>query len=91
MTGIDGDITIHYKIHMKTITINVSEEAYRAFKEYAARHDRTASELIRNAMDEYRKTYLAKDRSIFDDPPASVGAVLKDLSPDDDILEEMLE
>ena len=76
---------------MKTITINVSEETYRVFQEYAARKDRTASELIRNAMEEYRRTYLGREASIFDQPPASVGAILQDLNSDDDLLEEMLE
>ncbi len=41
---------------MKTITINVSEPVYRDFQEYARRNDRTTSELIREAMEEYRRS-----------------------------------
>ncbi|RQD75973.1 DUF6290 family protein [Desulfonatronospira sp. MSAO_Bac3] len=76
---------------MKTITINVSSETYHAFQEYAARNNRTASELIRNAMEEYRRSYLREDQSIFDAPPANAGSILKDLTPEDDLLQEMLE
>lgn len=75
---------------MKTITINVSEETYRVFQEYAYRNDRTASELIRNAMEDYRRKYLGQDQSIFDQPPISAGKMLKDLTAEDDLLQEMI-
>ena len=76
---------------MKTITINVSEETYRAYQDYAASHDRSAAELIRNAMEEYRHAHLSESESIFAQEPASAGALLVDLSPDDDLLGQMLE
>ena len=38
---------------MKTISINVSEPVYREFQRIAKAQDRTASELIRQAMEEF--------------------------------------
>ena len=76
---------------MKTITIHVAEDTYRAFQEQAARSNRSASELIRRAMDEYYRAHLAHGESIFDHGPIEVGEVLSELGPDDDLLDEMLQ
>lgn len=43
---------------MKTISISVSESDYEAFRVYAARHDRSIAELVREAMALYRKEKL---------------------------------
>lgn len=75
---------------MKTITINVSEPVYRDFQEYARRRDRTTSELIREAMELYRERNIRPRTTLRDLRPSSVGAVLKDLDRDDDLLQEML-
>lgn len=75
---------------MKTITVHVSEETYRAFQEFAAQSNRSAAELIRQAMDEYHETHLARRGSIFDDPGVDAGRVLAPVSEDDDLLDEML-
>ncbi|NBP40647.1 MAG: ribbon-helix-helix protein, CopG family, partial [Betaproteobacteria bacterium] len=40
---------------MKTITINVSKPVYVEFQRFAKESDRTTSELIREAMDQYRE------------------------------------
>ena len=76
---------------MKTITVNVSETEYRLFQEYAKRHDRTASELIREAMVQYRTTQMAPQKSLLDAVPLSLGKVRVPLSGEDDILGEMLD
>ena len=76
---------------MKTITINVSEPVYRDFQLYAKTHDRTASELVRQAMEEYRRAHLQSGASLRDVQPVSVGKVLRPLAPGDDLLEEMLD
>ena len=76
---------------MKTITINVSEPVYRDFQEYARRRDRTTSELIREAMELYRQERIRPRTTLRDLQPSSVGAVLRGLSPGDDLLEEMLD
>ena len=75
---------------MKTITIHVPEETYRAYQEHAVRTSQSASELIRNAMEEYYHSHLARSGSVFDGEPAFMGNTLADFSPDDDLLEEML-
>lgn len=75
---------------MKTITINVSEPVYRDFQEHARQHDRTASELIREAMEEFRERKMRPRTSLRDLRPVSVGAVLRGMEPDDDLLAEMM-
>ena len=75
---------------MRTITIHVPEETYRAYQDHAAQSRQSASELIRNAMEEYYHAHIARSGSVFDDDPASMGQTLADLSPGDDLLEQML-
>ena len=75
---------------MKTITIHVPEEIYRAYQDHAAQTRQSASELIRNAMEEYYHSHLARSGSVFDGEPTPMGQTLADLSPDDDLLEEMM-
>ena len=81
---------INEKICMKTITINVSEPVYREFQLYAKAHDRTASELVRQAMEEYRQAHLQPGASLREVQPVSVGKVLRPLAQGDDLLGEML-
>lgn len=76
---------------MKAITINVSEPVYRDFQDYARRRDRTTSELIREAMELYRQQRIRSRTTLRDLRPSSVGAVLRSLRPEDDLLEEMLD
>ena len=82
--------SINEKICMKTITINVSEPVYREFQLYAKAHDRTASELVRQAMEEYRQAHLQSGASLREVQPVSVGKVLRPLAQGDDLLGEML-
>lgn len=77
---------------MKAITINVSEPVYARFQEYAKQHDRTTSELIREAMDLYRSTRIEKRSSLRDlGPAASVGEVYHPYSGREDLFEEMID
>ena len=77
---------------MSTITIDVADAVYRDFEDYAKRVDRTPPDLIREAMELYRKQRIAPERlDVRDIPTYSVGRVLEPLSPDDDLLGEMLE
>jgi hypothetical protein len=75
---------------MKTITVHVPEDTYEAFKKHAGTEKRSAAELIREAMEEYYRAHLQSGRSIFDHEPADMGRSLNPLSPEDDLLEEML-
>lgn len=77
---------------MKTITINVSEPVYEDFREYARKVDRKASELIREAMELYRRQHMQRRTTLRDRRrPASVGGPIQPLSAEDDLLGEMLD
>ncbi|MFO7782367.1 MAG: ribbon-helix-helix protein, CopG family [Spirochaetia bacterium] len=75
---------------MKTIRIHVPEDTYRAFHEEAPTKGQSASELIRAAMEAYYRNHISSGASVFDAQPADLGRVLRPLSADDDLLEEML-
>jgi Arc/MetJ-type ribon-helix-helix transcriptional regulator len=74
---------------MITITINVSEPVYREFQKYASAHDRSASELIREAMEAYLEQRLKRRTTLQDLKPLSLGGILKDFTTRGDLLEEM--
>jgi predicted transcriptional regulator len=74
---------------VKTITVNVSEPVYRDFQEYARQHDRTASEIIREAMEEYRSRRIHRQTSLRELRPVSVGRILQPFTGEDDILDEL--
>jgi hypothetical protein len=76
---------------MKTISVNVSEPVYEDFMEYARKQDRTAAELIREAMEQFRNERMRGRQSLLDLKPLKLGKPLRDLSKKDDLLEEMLD
>jgi len=80
---------MHYNVCMKPITINVSERVYRQFQAYARAHERSTSELIREAMQSYLAHNLQRRTSLQDLKPLSLGRVLRDPSTRGDLLEEM--
>lgn len=75
---------------MKTISVNVSEPVYEDFMEHAQRTDRTAAELIREAMELFRQERIRPRTSLTNLKPLNLGKTLKPLSSRDDLLEEML-
>jgi hypothetical protein len=81
---------IHYHPCMKAITINVSEPTYAAFQAFSKQQDRTTSELIREAMEEYRKCHIRSETTLEALRPQSVVKILSPLSSSDDLMEEML-
>jgi len=76
---------------MKAITIHVSEPVYEAYKEIARREDRSAAELIREAMERYQAELTREETSLLDLAPASVGKIIKNPTAGEDLLEEMLD
>ena len=76
---------------MRTITLNVSEPVYDEFQSYAKRVKRKASELIREAMEEYRQAHMLRTTSLRERRPVSVGGPIQPISENDDILGEMLD
>ncbi len=78
-------------VYMKTISVNVSEPVYRDFLEYARRTDRTAAELIREAMELFRAQRIAARGSLKTLGPLDLGEVISPLDSEDDLLGEMSE
>ncbi|MEO0415127.1 MAG: hypothetical protein AAF226_09275 [Verrucomicrobiota bacterium] len=76
---------------MKTITVNVSEPVYHEFQAFASKQSRKTSEVIREAMEEYRKNHIERKTSLYQRRPSSVGGLIAPLTSDDDLLEEMLD
>jgi len=76
---------------MKTITLNVSEPVYEDFRRASRSQGRTTSELIREAMESYRRQHLRSRGDLRAFRPRSLGKVLKPLSRRDDLLSEMLD
>lgn len=75
---------------MKTISVNVSEPVYEDFQEHARRTDRTAAELIREAMELFRNQRIRPRTSLAALRPLNLGKTLRPLTNRDDLLEEML-
>jgi predicted transcriptional regulator len=73
---------------MKTISIHVSEKAYREFQHAALQSGRPVAELIRQAMAEYLEREDAR-RSILDLPAHDSGKLLRSWSRSQ-ILDEMI-
>ena len=76
--------------YLKTISVNVSEPVYQDFVEYARRTDRTAAELIREAMELFPQRIAARS-SIKTLGPLDLGEVIGPLESEDDLLDEMLD
>jgi predicted transcriptional regulator len=76
---------------MRTITIDVPDDTYRAFQVHADETGTSASELIRRAIEAYHRQHIQRPTSVFDNEPASAGEPIRPLSADDDLLGEMLE
>ncbi len=75
---------------MKTISVNVSEPVYEDFMQHAQRTDRTAAELIREAMELFRNQRIRPRTSLATLRPLNLGKSLRPLNGRDDLLGEML-
>ncbi len=76
---------------MKTITINVSEPVYEDFRRASTAQGRATAELIREAMESYRRQHLRPRGDLRSFRPRSVGKVRRPLGRRDDLLAEMLD
>ena len=81
---------MYIAIYMKTISVNISEPVYEDFLEHARRTDRTAAELIREAMELFRNQRIRPRTSVATLKPHNLGKTLRPLRSRDDILGEML-
>ena len=75
--------------HMKAVTLHLDESVYSEFQSLARKSKRTASDLIREAMQNYRDRCKKNTHSLAAaPPPASVGAVFKPFTTREDMLED---
>ena len=73
--------------HMKAVTLHLDESVYSDFQSLARKSKRTASDLIREAMQVYRDRYKKNTHSLAEaPPPASVGVAFKPLTTREDML-----
>ena len=75
---------------MKTISVNISEPVYKDFITHARRTDRSAAELIREAMELFRTQRIRPRTSVASMKPLDLGNTLRPLTSRDDLLGEML-
>ncbi len=76
---------------MKTITVNVSSSVYEEFRDYSRKVDRPVSELIRQAMEDFRDARLRSVGSVRNIPALPVGRMIRDIDSSDDTLGEMVD
>jgi hypothetical protein len=77
---------------MKAVTIHLEETVYSEFQMLARKSKRSASELIREAMDLYRQKVKKNTCSLIDSPPAaSIGSVLQPWSNRSEMLDNFFD
>lgn len=76
---------------MKTITLNVSEPVYADFQRFAKEQDRATSELVREAMEDYRRARIRPLRSLREQQPVSLGEVRMPWANRAELLDDFLE
>ena len=77
---------------MKAVTVHLDDPVYREFQKVARKTRRSTSELIREAMEAYRKTLVKKQSSLAEaGPAASVGQILTPWAGREDLLEDFFE
>jgi hypothetical protein len=81
----------YIEVNMKTISVAVSEEDYRAFQEAAAREHRSVAQLIREAMAEYRARRLPEMTPLRQLPVLAGHRLLAPLPPRSEIYDEIFE
>ena len=75
----------------RTVTLDVPEDLYRDFEDNARRTHRTAAELMCQALAAHDRQDRRRAGSVRNLPPLDLGEVLRPLTRDDDLLEEMLD
>ena len=77
---------------MKAVTVHLDDPVYREFQKIARRSRRSTSELIREAMEAYRRTLAKKQSSLAEaGPAASVGQILTQWAGREDLLEDFFD
>jgi predicted transcriptional regulator len=77
---------------MKAVTVHLDDPVYREFQKVARKTNRSTSELIRDAMETYRRTFVKKQTSLAEAcPAASVGQILTPWTGREDLLEDFFD
>ena len=77
---------------MKAVTVHLDDPVYREFQKVARKTRRSTSELIREAMESYRRTLVKKQSSLAEaGPAASVGKILTPWVGREDLLEDFFD
>lgn len=76
---------------MRSVTLDIPEGVYRDFEDQAKRENRTATDLMCQALVAYDRHGLRRKGSLRDLAPLDLGGVLQPLTSDDDLLEKMLD
>ncbi len=75
----------------RTVTLAVPKDLYRDFEDDARRSNRSAAEVMCEALVAYDRQCRRRQGSVRDLQPLDLGEVLRPLTRDDDLLEEMLD
>ena len=77
---------------MRAVTVHLDDPIYREFQKVARKTRRSTSELIREAMEAYRRTLVKKQSSLAEaGPAASVGQILTPWVGREDLLEDFFD
>jgi predicted transcriptional regulator len=77
---------------MKAVTVHLDDPVYREYQKMARKAKRSTSELIREAMEAYRRTFIKKQTSLTKAGPAvSVGQILTPWTRREDLLEDFFD
>lgn len=87
MVGALSDIMID----MKAISVSISETDYEAFQKAARREDRSAAELIREAMAFYRAERLERRTPLLDLPLLPGHRPVTDLPSREEVYDEIFD
>jgi predicted CopG family antitoxin len=76
---------------MKTITVDVNEPIYEEFERFAHEQERSTTEVIREAMELYRREKMRPQYSLRNVKPTSAGTVRKPWTGRGDLLADILD
>jgi len=77
---------------MKAVTVHLDDPVYREFQKVAHKAKRSTSEMIREAMEAYRRTLVKKQSSLAEaGPAASVGQIFTQWAGREDLLEDFFD
>jgi metal-responsive CopG/Arc/MetJ family transcriptional regulator len=74
-----------------TIQLTLPSELYSQVEEFAGQFSCSPDDVVRTALEEFTRKRAGRGVTVLDLPPLDLGETLMPLSPDDDLLDAMLE